>query len=1766
MSEVRIQSIEALLAGVDSLESLDRKLESTEERELLKRAALIRCFDEAVFKNYLCRGISETAPRFGHFVMNLNVEPIPRTAGMFAIKEESRTKYLNQLLADHRSNNEQWQSTSEVFEELLKHFVHKKEFELDHLAILAVVRPIEAQADFNKLYQEADSRFDLARCNDLLRTLESRSILLSDELNTFCRSTRQYYNSRNLFIGDYYQTTTYLERDEISTDFDKFFDPQASKESPWLFHIYATGGLGKTMFVRWLISRQCLPDPRRIPVARLDCDLLNLEYVSQHPFLLLLPIVNQLNRQVEQRPFTEKFSHIFRYLPLLEPLTAGTSTADRSALEKDYEETEKYWQPSALTEFKLALQDAKFTGPILIAIDTVEEMLLLNKDSLTKIIEQVRDMQKEYSPIRLVLSGRYDLRKDLVGLKDLFENEAINFELERFSTPEAKDYLVLKRGLTDEPLCEAVVEKCTDKEKNEVNPFILSLMADLVTSKEIQTVEEVKKYPRAEVAYMIRRIIDRIKDPDIRWLLRYAVIPRVLTLDVLKQIMWKHLVEEREKKRGLDLSVDPSSEGAFDQKQYWEYGSGSSPEDVWDKLKPFVSSYGWVSYDEGDPDRIRLHPEVVVPMRFLLAKEEVFSYLHRDAIDYFLNKERNEPQPSGVWLCEALYHRFQIEGPKATGTWRRNLSSKLAESDMEARRRIATEVTKRDYVDEKGLPRKWPDDQSETDIVSIEDLCFAHHEAAIASMMLAAKYKQKANEYAIEWKRAHDHLVKLQSLLARPSIDFTPEFVVEDYRKLASELAKTTVDYPVVVTLMEAALKGTRGLYLPLGIKSQLAEAYASIGSANASESFREALSASRFLRIPFLSPFSIQFKLARWYQNRKHFAEALAEYTEILGRPEVGGKSNEARQVEFRMAEVRAEIAQPVSAANLSQQVAEGASDEEIRLESDLLHNKIVSENFFDPLQVLTKLSGLQSTATSTRSGTALMELHGSVLSQLFEFDSAVNLLERAKEQWGTLGETANADRIRMKRIELQLDQIGNLNEAEALLESWDSFGDKTDAEFTAQMEMVRVRFLYLSGKQNEASERWLEAARRETNLRAVARVMASGLALRLGDDQTIDRLNEALQQIEPSSARLPLLSAFRYSNRGDTSGPTKGQNRLIRLIAWPPEKRPAFSSIVLFADVLNYCGAMSRLEELIQGAIERAGKQRAFFAVFQLLAALDRASLYAQSEPILPATDFFGEYSNFKGLCFAACLQQAERELAIGEMRGVQESLKNAGKLKSKNLTRWSALAEELAARLKMATSSREEANPHLNAAAAIYDSLGDKASAEDLLRRLPKVETKVSDLSELPRTWVINVSSLEDELVVHSEGLDGESQSKKISYGDFSNLINANHRERGAILELTERILEDPYEFAHSLADTFLGGGLIQNTPKEGPFDIRFEVFSSAAKIPWEWIIAANERILRMGLRYLYRGRRGTGDDSELIRGIQVATGLLTSRQVDVDGYFGPKLSAILRDLGIDPKTRPLEIYEQLVGRQRGDRGPRKKKVLIIKPSLERQIVSVRGFSAGFSLRYFYEEALFQVAMIETDQQGFLAEDLTKFLQGFQPNLIHIESSFTLNPRRGDIYLNFIHEEPYTDLPDKVRSRSRYEQLSPTLLSDLLARLPARSQRPLVIIEGQASPGATSSVEQMLMRNTFASELYRLQNTSGVIATGFFLDEKTRVDLLQPLIHQLSFGISVGKVIFDMFSANWTMLTRSHLYYLSLPVLFTNNPSLWLLPSYDADAPTE
>ena len=177
---------------------------------------------------------------------------------------------------------------------------------------------------FRQLYGDADERFDLAFCQDLVDVLsdEERGALFGPELARLRKDRTAYLQARGLWSAEYLRTATFLEPPGTRDAYERLLAGQG----PRVLHLHAPGGRGKTMELRWLIARQLVPERRpadgpfgagRVPCVKLDFDFLDPVNATRNPWLVLLEAAAQLNQQLPEAAFNEFLEQYGWATPLL---------------------------------------------------------------------------------------------------------------------------------------------------------------------------------------------------------------------------------------------------------------------------------------------------------------------------------------------------------------------------------------------------------------------------------------------------------------------------------------------------------------------------------------------------------------------------------------------------------------------------------------------------------------------------------------------------------------------------------------------------------------------------------------------------------------------------------------------------------------------------------------------------------------------------------------------------------------------------------------------------------------------------------------------------------------------------------------------------------------------------------------------------------------------------------------------------------------------------------------------------------------------------------------------------------------------------------------------------------------------------------------------------------------------------------------------------------------------------------------------------------
>jgi tetratricopeptide (TPR) repeat protein len=654
----------------EGFEAVDRLIAQSPRAQILRRCSVVRAFNRPLYEEVLSRGIA-SAPSFEELTKWSEVEPVPRRPDEFRIRDRQ------QRIAPDGERAWELVDVSRAVAEFLQR--HGEERHPERLFQLAAADPAAAKQLFESLYDQADAASDLARGQDILAAVGERYAIVPPDFQALVDDRRTYFRARSLWSEEYYKTKMYLERPEkLGRQLTAF----VSGGSKWIANVFAAGGMGKTAAIRWLISRHCALAPRRIPVARIDFDHDDAFKMTTNPPLLLLKLARQFDEQIVGTPFVE-----LRHQ--LEEIADEDGTAPSGLVQISG------YTAELIDRFAGALRTR--SGPALIVFDTVE-VAMLNRTELNNILDLVAQIQAGAPSLRVLFAGRYTLR----GRVDAFlryETVTETIEIKPFNDPEARDYLSAHRGIKDNDVVTAVISKSGGL------PFKLSLFADIIQTAPPpgMSANDIAGYDEVDVVHLIKRIIERVINKQLHWVLRYGAIPRRLTKQFVKDVLSPLLaqamagkVDYDDPKRGIS---DEASKNVFLQDILGSPLDGINVDELWSDLRRYASDQSWISVDPEHPDTMTLHPDVLNPMRRLLEGMGAFDLIHSLAIKYFDDKIVNEPADRLRYAREAIYHRFQAGTADRGEFWRTALTRAIEAGAVNDAREIAAEITGSEYIE-----------------------------------------------------------------------------------------------------------------------------------------------------------------------------------------------------------------------------------------------------------------------------------------------------------------------------------------------------------------------------------------------------------------------------------------------------------------------------------------------------------------------------------------------------------------------------------------------------------------------------------------------------------------------------------------------------------------------------------------------------------------------------------------------------------------------------------------------------------------------------------------------------------------------------------------------------------------------------------------------------------------------------------------------------------------------------------------------------------
>ncbi len=515
---------------------------------------------------------------------------------------------------------------------------------LEQLYHLAVVNPPAAAELLDDLYTPADKQFDLPQCSAILRTLEERPPrlsapeLLGPELREVMAVKRVRLDTRVLWAQEYRATIPYVERNETRP----LLGALLADAQHWLLNLSAPGGMGKSMYIRAVVARHSAMDG--IPCAKIDFDFVpHLANVAAEPWRLLLRTAEQLNRQLRDSPFQELLTSYGQFSAEADS-TVIISPAASLWAPTCPRPTRPRCRATVLSRFTAVLRavGARRYSSSLTHWRTCSTATWIWRPSTTCCWRYTR-----CDNVRVILSGRLDLARPLpqanglaapegeTGFVRRFAGQNTAVTLRGFDDDEAHSYLD-GRGLHGDPRGDVMIAKARieDGDRGErgeqldhgwagISPFKLALLADIVRVHPTITAADFERYEDVDLAYLIDRVVDRIHDDQVKWLVRYGVVPRLLTRAIVTDVLIPFMLAGmRGQASQDDATQDPAVEPQLNRPPFPLVTAGSltvDPEALWQTLYRYTAEYSWVAADEA-ADALRFHQDVIEPMRRLLRK------------------------------------------------------------------------------------------------------------------------------------------------------------------------------------------------------------------------------------------------------------------------------------------------------------------------------------------------------------------------------------------------------------------------------------------------------------------------------------------------------------------------------------------------------------------------------------------------------------------------------------------------------------------------------------------------------------------------------------------------------------------------------------------------------------------------------------------------------------------------------------------------------------------------------------------------------------------------------------------------------------------------------------------------------------------------------------------------------------------------------------------------------------------------------------------
>jgi tetratricopeptide (TPR) repeat protein len=1636
-------------------------------RTTLMRCAVIRTFDEQLYDEVL-------RASDGPSVSELLASDLVETAGngSYRVADLGEVGYLAFWAADDRApivGSPVPVPLAQVARDCARWF---DEHRLPLAQLDALVQSdVEAAGRlFTRLFTEADSGHDLAGCHDLLDVLDR-----PDRIPLYIRTGlaeqhlqyRARLAARTRWASDYSASAPYFRRPVIERHLEGLLAAKPSR----VLQLFARGGMGKTMQLRWFLGRRCASGPVHIPCARIDFDHEDASRASRNPWLVALRIAEQLEDQL----VGDRFRGILESHGVLVPLLydeVPEGSAHPPPLPDDVDGRDVVGRIAAV------LAEGPREEPVVVVIDTCEELLRPGIDPCD-LFTMLSDLVSQVPALRLVLAGRYDLT-DHGGLRSqecdvaaLFPS-MVTCRVPSFTKADRRRYLVELRGLPEGPLVDIIVERTAR------SPFHLAIFADLARIDPDVTEEGLRTAQEPGMLYLIERILKRVED-DVRWLLLYGVVPRRLSFTFLHEVMWPHMAAD------MSGSQGSASTKAREQLPLQNTRPPETDADIralWDRMLGYAARYSWVWVDHNQD--LRFHPDVLEPLRTVARESEFYEPLHLGAIRYYEGLAESDSSRWDVWTAEALYHRFQLEGPRAESAWRQALTRAQASGNNDAVRVIAREPLRREYLDEDDQPRLFR--RPRTRIITWDVVVTAHVHLALAAADQAGRGSAGLSAYQApagrsQWTEAQRHLRAAREIarthdvpLPQPMTDLVESRVaigVGDIRRAAELILKRDPQGggPSLRAVVDVTQRVVRQL----------------LGDSNAWTGFEESWSRTDTTQ-----------------DSRERFRVALAtgaaaadrgQYATALQWLDTASELNASGDQENRVP-LHANVLTLMGSSSAARRLLvdrTGYLSRLARIKVELAADRPVEALREVDLTVL----GAPGEAGSELDS-ALYRLRGIAHAELLQVDEALADLYLARATARSMHDPSAEATASAHIALLHLRQIGDLRNAGASIE--DALAAAAPAGSYGWLSTVLASSEWQARTNNSSGARATIADVRQDGPLTPWVAVRLSLARLLIDpeepNETLERLADELRRVDPPSARLLLLGDL--TSMPDLEAGEPQRNAVLATVTDALEDHDPsdLSALAWRAAALHRAlGNRDAARELLLTHVLPMTDTNAFLW-WRLLDGMRSCGLATNEDPDLPE-DPFRDFDDASGLRAAWLIRlvQWRHTLETRSWSGDRLELARTLLQRPQTLpTRWGAELDETHAMLDEKEGSTESARSSAATASTIWAKLGQtKRRAEIAFSyELGSVEAGGSDLDVELHAWfgegIPDRADINVQVTAHAESLSPGRIERMFHVGRPSTDL----RDSGTRLRAVSGLIAASWQpWGENVGQSLERVGLTTALGR-APGDLRLVTeHVELAALPWELVSLPGQgarplpRLLAPQL--VYRCLDTAQRQPYEVAAAQAALARLGFFRRHVDGLVGSDtrsaVEASQEAFGLPPNGQLTpDTWQMLRNQVKEEARQRSLRVLMIVPS-PTSIESTLELSSVMDLMAVYRgsDAIVQtMALSDVSRADRRPDDDEK------PDVVHILAPIDLVG--GNVVIDT------GGAPTRVRAMSfGLEQLPVTVLGDFLATLSRESFGPAVIVETPLRPSRVESARALLLRNVVGQTLLNLGRTEAVLCTG-------------------------------------------------------------------------